>query len=128
MASLGWFDTIILPVSFVVGVFLWLLPPATFCWAAFTGADGILLTWGALTTGLSLLIWCSASGLMKSNPLYGFLYPLGATLGLYIFFKSWQKGTRIQWKGRDYEMTHRTRIRPPTDSPGESAGDRGSVS
>ncbi len=110
----SWLVPIILPFSFVAGLALWILPPVAFVWALLMGAHGALLAWAALTTGLGVLIWCSASLLMKSNPLYGFLYPLGAAIGLYIFSTSWRRGSHIEWKGRDYEMTPRERTQPPT--------------
>ncbi|MBT8395361.1 MAG: glycosyltransferase [Gemmatimonadetes bacterium] len=119
-----WLLPIILPFSFLTGVTLWLLPPAVFGWALLTGTGGIVLSWGALTTGLSVVLWCSASVLMKSNPFYGFLYPLGALIGLYIFIISWRKGTRIQWKQRDYEVTQQTRVRPPDHPAAEDAEGR----
>jgi len=122
-----WLLPVILPLSAVVGVALWLLPPTLLTWGLLTGASGSLLFWGVLTTGLSMFIWGSASVLMHSNPLFGVLYPLGALLGLYIFVKSWWKGTRIRWKGRDYEMPQEARTVPPTNppSPGQGPGDGG---
>ena len=41
---------------------------------------------------------------MKGNPLYGFLYRLGAVVGAYIFVRSWRRGTMVEWKGRRYEV------------------------
>jgi len=112
----AWLLPIILPLSLAVGVTLWLLPPVTLTWALATGNQGTPLLWGALTTGLGVLIWSRASALMKGNPLYGLLYPLGSVLAGYIFLRSWGRGTRIQWKGRSYEMSQQVRPSPSTGS------------
>jgi len=109
----AWLLPIILPLSLAVGVTLWLAPPAALTWALVVRDQGIPLLWGGVTTAVSVLIWTRASALMKGNPLYGLLYPLGAVLGAYIFLKSWFSGTRIQWKGRSYEMPQKVRTRPP---------------
>jgi chlorobactene glucosyltransferase len=100
----GWMLPIILPLSFLIGVLLWILPPAVLGFSLLTGARGIALSWSAVTTGLGLFLWTQASVRMKGNPLMGFLFPLGAVFGLYIFTKSWLGGARVYWKGREYQM------------------------
>lgn len=113
-STAAWLLPIILPLSLVVGVALWLAPPAILTWALVTGGQGTPLLWGIATTALCVLIWSRASALMGGNPFYGLLYPLGSVLAGYIFVKSWISGTRIQWKGRSYEMPQEARKRPPT--------------
>jgi chlorobactene glucosyltransferase len=118
-----WLLPIILPLSFLSGAFLWILPPATLLWTSVSGSFGTWFLWSGLVTALSVLIWSSVSALMKSNPLTGFLYPLGSAVGLFIFSKSWLKGTSIRWKGRDYRMRQHQRtlvLDPPDDSGRES--------
>jgi chlorobactene glucosyltransferase len=99
----GWMLPIILPLSFLVGVLLWVLPPSVLAFSLFTGARGLILAWSATATGLGLFLWTQASRRMKGNPLMGFLFPVGALFGLYIFTRSWLRGARIHWKGRDYQ-------------------------
>jgi chlorobactene glucosyltransferase len=111
-----WLLPFILPISLAVGFTLWLVPPATLTWAMFTGNQGIPLAWGAVTTGVAVLVWSRASALLKGNPLYGFLYPVGSVLAGYIFLKSWRRGASIQWKGRSYQMAREARTRPPRGS------------
>lgn len=106
----GWLLPMILPLSLMVGVTLWLLPPAVLAWALVSGQGGIPLLWGSLTTGFGVAFWSSASCLLKGNPLFGFLYPLGSVMGGFIFVKSWIRGRRIVWKGRTYEMPREARI------------------
>jgi len=112
-STVRWLLPVVLPLSLVVGVTLWLAPPGTLVWSLTTGERGSAFIWSAVTTGLSALIWVRASVLMKGNPIYGLLYPMGAILGGFIFLNSWWRGTRIEWKGRLYEMPQHSRTRPP---------------
>jgi chlorobactene glucosyltransferase len=109
----SWLRPIILPLSFFSGVLLWLFPPVALALTVCSGVFGPWLLWSCLATGLSIVIWSGVSALMRSNPLVGFLYPLGASIGLYIFVKSWRRGRRIRWKGRDYRMHQRHRTEAP---------------
>jgi hypothetical protein len=93
-------------------VTLWILPPVVLIWTLISGDEGALLLWGAVTMGMAVLIWTRASVMMKGNPLYGLAYPLGSIMAGYIFLKSWWRGTRIEWKGRTYEMPHQMRTHP----------------
>jgi chlorobactene glucosyltransferase len=122
-----WLLPVILPMSLIVGVLLWLLPPTALVWALLSGKGGLLLSWAVVATGLSVLIWGRASVLMRGNALYGLLYPMGALVGTYIFLKSWWQGPKIEWKGRRYRMRHAVRIRPPEGSTRERAGEGGAV-
>jgi hypothetical protein len=97
-----WIVPVIMPLSLVVGVTLWLVPPLILMWGLMTGHGGASLPWALLTTGLSVMIWTGASALMQGNPLFGFLYPVGALAAQYIFLLSWWRGANIRWKGREY--------------------------
>lgn len=112
----GWLLPLILPLSLVVGTLLWLLPPVVLGWAVVAGVGGLPLQFGALTTGFGVLFWGLATGIMRGNPLYGLLYPLGSILATRIFLLSWSRGNRIQWKGRSYTMSAEAR-RGPGRSP-----------
>ncbi len=117
-----WLLPVILPLSFLVSALLWIFPPVTFAWATISGSYGDWFLWSGVVTSLSAMVWINVSARMRSNPLYGILYPLGSVIGEYIFLKSWVRGTRIRWKGRSYEMPQEERIRAPTwpaDSPSE---------
>lgn len=99
---------VILPLSFVLGFLLWLLPPLVLGWALATGGAGLALSFGALATGFSVVFWGLAAGVMGANPLYGLLYPLGSILLAYIFLLSWFRGSQVRWKDRSYTVSSRT--------------------
>ena len=108
-ATGGWLLPVILPLSLVVGLCLWLLPPAALVWALMGKTGGLVFQFGALTTGFGVLYWALATGVMRANPLYGLLYPLGSVLAAVIFVRSWMRGGQIEWKGRHYHMPRESR-------------------
>ena len=108
-----WLIPFILPLSFVVGVTLWILPPMVLLLALLLGKGGLLLLWSASVTGVSVLICGRVSLMMRGNPMYGLLYPLGAIVGGYIFLRSWRRGAMVEWKGRTYEVPDEVRKGSP---------------
>ncbi len=105
----GWFRPLVLPLSLLAGAMLFLVPPGVLAWALVSGTGGLPLLWGALTTGFGVLFWSLASWVMKGNPLFGFLFPLGNAVSGFIMVQSWLRGGHIQWKGRDYRMSSEAR-------------------
>jgi len=46
---------------------------------------------------------CSGSNRRMGAPVgYAALYPLGAAVAVWILARSWWRGTRVEWKGREY--------------------------
>lgn len=105
-----WLLPIILPLSLVVGLGLWLLPPGVLVWAVVSGTGGLPFNFGLLMTGFGVLYWGLASGVMRGNPLYGLLYPLGSVIAATIFVRSWVRGGEIHWKGRQYDVPKEARM------------------
>jgi chlorobactene glucosyltransferase len=129
----GWLLPLIVPLSLGAGAVLFLVPPAVLVWALATGISGTPLLWGALTTGFGVLFWGLASWVMKGNPLFGLLFPLGNLVAGFITVKSWLRGGHIQWKGRAYRMSPEARrggpqggTSVPPDSPGSDLSGVGS--
>ena len=92
------------PLAFVGGVGLWLVPPAALL-ASFAGVGGAsLMSWSVTVCALSVIVWIRFTARMGGPPAYGFLYPLGAAVGTWIFLRSWVRGRRVEWKGRQYEV------------------------
>lgn len=101
------------PLSLIVGVGLWIVPPMALALTlAPWGLGGPRLTaWAATATGVSVGHWALLTRRMGAPAWYGFLYPLGAAVGVYIFLRSWLGGRNVVWKGRRY------RLRPLHDRP-----------
>lgn len=99
-----WIRPLVAPASLVVGIGLWVVPPLTL-FAALAGlASESMLVWSAWACGISVVVWTTFTHRMRGPPLYGFLYPLGALVGTYIFVRSWTRGRDVEWKGRRYRL------------------------
>jgi chlorobactene glucosyltransferase len=109
----GWLLPFILPLSLGAGAILFLLPPVALAWALATGTGGVFLLWAGLATGFGVLFWGLASWVMKGNPLFGLIFPIGNVMSGFITVKSWLRGGHIQWKGRAYRMSSQERRGEP---------------
>jgi len=93
---------IMAPASVVVAAALWIAPPVALS-LALAGAGGDpLLWWSGSAVTFSCVFWMVFTGRMGAPFYYGFLYPLGAVAGMYIFLRSWTRGRNVEWKGRRY--------------------------
>ena len=63
-----------------------------------------MLVWSAAVVGVSALFWCVFTARMGAPFGYGFLYPLGTLMTVGILLRSWVRGTRVEWKGREYRV------------------------
>jgi len=100
----GWLRPITPPLALLTGVGLWLVPPVVLVLAAAgAGGDG-LLGWAGAACTTSVVVWVLFTRWMGAPAAYGLLYPVGAAVGSFIFLRSWVRGTRVEWKGRSYEL------------------------
>lgn len=99
------------PVAIAAGVSLWIAPPVVLLAGLVGWVAGPLLLWSAVVYGVSVAIWMYFTHAMHGPPQYGFLYPLGALVGAYIFLRSWRRGQNVEWKGR------RHTVRAPSEMP-----------
>ena len=94
----------LIPVSLILLVALWLLPPTTLA-AALLGAGGsALLVWSATVVLASVVFWGAFTARMGAPFAYGLLYPLGSAVVGWTLLRSWWWGTRVEWKGREYRV------------------------
>jgi chlorobactene glucosyltransferase len=116
----AWFHPVALPFFFLVGVVLWLLPPVTLAAGLLGDAGSLALSWGAVTTGLGVLFWGSASWVMGASPLYGLFHPLASLMLAFIYVRSWLWGGGVRWKGRGYQLPEA--VRRNLEEPQEGTG------
>lgn len=93
---------LVAPVSAMVGAVLWLAPPGAMAWSLLVPGSSALLAWSGMTVAVSVVLWALFTSRMGAPAWYGLLYPLGAAVGMYIFFRAWIRGRRVEWKGRAY--------------------------
>jgi chlorobactene glucosyltransferase len=92
---------LLLPLPFLMQ----LAPPVLLILAIALGLPTLEL-WSALTTGFTLLTWLAYYRAARLPALYVLLYPLGAAMTLYIALSAIIRGSRVEWKGREYESVH----------------------
>lgn len=93
---------IVVPVLLMTPAIMMLAPPVATLLAVAGIIDGSAIPYATATmllmAGLGIIY--RAFGL---TPLYGVLYPLGATVLLYIVATAVARGRRVAWKGRRYQ-------------------------
>lgn len=91
------------PLLMVLNGAFWLIPPVIVL-CALAGHAPTLLSPALLAMGLSTIFWSLISYGMQAPLWYGLLYPVGATLLLWIVARSAWRGTRrVEWRGRVYD-------------------------
>jgi chlorobactene glucosyltransferase len=63
-----------------------------------------LLLWSGSVYALSSLAFGLFTRQMGAPGRYGLLYPLGALMTTCILVRSWMRGSRVEWKGRQYTL------------------------
>jgi len=99
-----WAVHIVMPLLIVVSVVLWIVPPAVLVMSvAGLGPEGWGV-WSASITGASVLAWSLVSWRVQAPVWTGLFYPMAAGMVNYIFVRSWIRGGRVEWKGREYRV------------------------
>jgi chlorobactene glucosyltransferase len=99
-----WVRPVLMPASFAGLVAFWLAPPVALL-SALLGVGGTgLLVWSVVVVASSALFWSTLSARMGAPRWLGLVYPLGAGVGAWIVLRSWLRGTRVEWKGREYRV------------------------
>lgn len=86
--------------------FLMQLVPATLLVVAFALHLHALLIWSAVSAAFTLLSWLVYYRMAHVPVGYAVLYPLGAAVALYIALSAIIRGSRVEWKGREYESAN----------------------
>ncbi|MEO7042588.1 MAG: glycosyltransferase family 2 protein [Gemmatimonadaceae bacterium] len=86
--------------------FLMQLVPATLLVVALVLQLHALLIWSAISVAFTLLSWLVYYRMAQVPVGYALLYPLGAAVALYIALSAIIRGSRVEWKGREYESAN----------------------
>jgi chlorobactene glucosyltransferase len=99
-----WLRPLIAPGTAVAGLGLWITPPVLLA-TSLVGVGGRgPMVWSAVVVAVSVVFWGAFTHRMGAPAWCGLLYPLGAAVGLFILFRSWLRGRRVEWKGRAYVL------------------------
>jgi chlorobactene glucosyltransferase len=99
-----WLRPVLLPAAVAYGAAVWLAPALVLAAALLGAAGPAWLVWSATAVAVSALFWGAVGARMGVPFLYGLVYPLGAAVGVWIVLRSWVRGTRVEWKGREYRV------------------------
>jgi chlorobactene glucosyltransferase len=87
----------------LLGFMLYWLAPIPMLLLFPPGTEGLRLVGAAMAS--SVVFWALIVAALGIPPWYGLLYPLGATIGLYIVLRSMRRGSRrVDWRGRVYRV------------------------
>ncbi|HJU90471.1 MAG TPA: glycosyltransferase, partial [Gemmatimonadaceae bacterium] len=88
----------------LLGAPLVILAPLAALLAALLGyGPPELLRVSVVATVAQLIFWALIyRGFSKMSPLWAFTFPLGGIVLLYIFVRALLRGSRVEWKGREY--------------------------
>ena len=101
-AGRGW--RMVYPLMLLTPILFWLAPPVALGLHALgMGSDGVG-TWALAASAILLVWWLIVYGAMARRPWYAFVAPIGNLLLGYIFLRAIARGTRVEWKGREYDV------------------------
>lgn len=90
--------------------FLMQLAPPVLLLAAVALQLPALELWAAITTGFTLMTWFAYYRAARLPAFYALLFPLGAAVTLYIALSAVSRGSRVEWKGREYDSVHQASV------------------
>ncbi len=95
---------VMLPAVLLGGVGLWIVPPLCLVLALWgVGGPGLLI-WSGGAVFFSAVLWMLFTRQMLAPPLYGLAYPAGSVVTMFIVLRASMRGSRVEWKGREYTV------------------------
>lgn len=88
--------------------FLMQLAPPVLLIAALLWSLPALSVWAAVASAATLFTWIAYYHIARLPLWYALLYPLGAAMTLYIALSAVWRGSRVEWKGRQYQSALET--------------------
>ena len=101
-APFGAFGRLIYPLLLVAPALGGLVPPILLALSIGGMLGHGVLVWSATVSGANLIWWLIVYMLLGLSPVYALLHPLGSAMLLYIALRAIVRGSRVQWKERDY--------------------------
>lgn len=102
---LGARSEVLAPLLIPLPFLMQLAPPLLLVAAILLGLH-TLLFWAVVTSCVTLVSWIVYYRLAHAPFVYALLFPLGAAVALYIVATAVLRGSRVEWKGREYESAH----------------------
>lgn len=95
----------LLPFALLATPCATLAPVVVLLLAIFGLVSSGALLWAAACTAI-MLVWWGFSYVVAArlSPMYAFTFPLGAVVVAYIILRAVSRGSRVEWKGREYQL------------------------
>ena len=93
------------PLMLLAPIVFWLAPPLTLGLWVLGFASGDAGVWAIITSGILLVWWLIVYTAMTRRPWYALAAPIGHLLLGYIFLRAIARGMRVEWKGREYDVS-----------------------
>lgn len=104
-APFGTVGRALLPLALLALPCAMLAPVLVLLLAAFGLVSSGALLWATTCTFITLIWWAfSYMFAARLSPGYAFAFPLGAAVVIYIVVRAVSRGTRVEWKGREYHL------------------------
>ena len=100
---LGRLGRLIFPVLLLLPAFaqLWPLAVLLGAWAGLV-ADAVRIQAAMLAVGATVLFWAATYWRAGLSPLWALLFPVGAATYAFISLQAILRGSRVEWRGREY--------------------------
>jgi chlorobactene glucosyltransferase len=102
---LGASAAVLAPLLIPLPFLMQLAPPIALVVAMIMHSQALIL-WSAITTAFTLLTWFAYHRMAQVPVAYALLYPVGAGVALYIVVSAIVRGSRVEWKGREYDSVN----------------------
>lgn len=97
---------LVFPLGLQVPALMQLAPVIVLCALAFGRLGPAAAAWAGITLTALLAWWLLVYWFEEQPVYYALLFPLGAAVLLYISVSAMARGSRVEWKGRQYTSLH----------------------
>ena len=100
----GWLGRVTYPFTLPFAPATGFIPALVLVLAIFVRIPEAVLLWAVVAQACLLLWWAYVYRVVGESPLWAVLSPLGAAMTFYIFLRAVARGSRVSWKGREYQQ------------------------
>lgn len=97
-----WLAPIVPWLMGIIELLFWVVPPALVVASFFTHLRHFTVGWALTASIVSLLFWMAAHAGFRIPMLHAMLFPVGAIVTAFMFFRSAFRGEIVAWRGRRY--------------------------
>ena len=102
---LGWLGRITYPFTLPFAPFTGFAPALVLLLGLFWSLPFAVMLWAAVAQACLLIWWAYVYHVVDESPLWALLSPLGALMTFFIFLRAVLRGSRVEWKGREYDAS-----------------------